>query len=63
MTWICVSKHEEELVFNFKPHRAGYYKESWEGNMEGSWQDESVELPKEASKNSSEEICLITMSQ
>lgn len=45
MAWVCVSKHEEELVFNFKPHRAGYYKESWEGDMEGSWQDEPVELP------------------
>ena len=46
MAWVCVSKHEEELVFNFKPHRAGYYKESWEGDMEGSWQDEPVELPR-----------------
>lgn len=45
MAWVCVSKHEEELVFNFKPHRAGYNKESWEGDMEGSWQDEPVELP------------------
>lgn len=33
MAWVCVSKHEEELVFNFKPHRAGYYKESWEGDI------------------------------
>lgn len=45
MAWVCVSKHEEELVFNFKPHRAGYYKESWEGEMEGSWQDEPIGLP------------------
>ena len=42
MAWVCVSKHEEELVFNFKPHLAGYYKESWEDEMEGSWQDEPV---------------------
>ena len=45
MAWVCVNKTTEELVFEFKPHRERCHGESWEGEMEGSWQDEPVELP------------------
>lgn len=45
MAWVCVNKNEEELIFEFKPHRERCYKEYWEGAIEGCWQDEPVELP------------------
>lgn len=32
MVWVCVNKNEEELVFEFKPHRERCHKESWEGD-------------------------------
>ncbi len=45
MAWVCVNKDGSERIFALKPHR-GIYNSYWFDVSEGSFQDESIDIPK-----------------